>query len=129
VTEPAVGYGGGLAGLFVRPRKAEGNEGFARPNISLVGGIATENGTWAAFAGDPSHWFDDRVQTLAAGGIGQLNLDFYGLGNNSDSLDQPVNDFSRSSWAGCPWRRTGPWDYAATINGRRTTRRPSCGRI
>jgi len=97
VTEPAVGYGGGLAGMFIRPRKQAGSEGFARPNISIVGGIATENGTWAGFAGDSSRWFDDRVQSLAAVGGGQLNLDFYGLGNASDSLDQPVSytlDFS-----------------------------------
>ena len=80
VTEPAVGYGGGLAAMFLRPRKAAGSEGFARPNMSIVAGIATENGTWAAFAGDSSHWFDDRVQSLAGGGTGEINLDFYGLG-------------------------------------------------
>lgn len=91
VTEPAVGYGGGLAGMFVRPRKQAGSEGFARPNISMVGGIATENGTWMAFAGDSSHWMDERLQTLAAGGGGKLNLDFYGLGNASESLDQPIS--------------------------------------
>ncbi len=91
VTEPAVGYGGGLAGMFVRPRKQEGNEGYLRPNMSIVGGIATENGTWAGFAGDSSRWFDDRVQTLAAGGGGKLNLDFYGLGDRAPSLDQPVS--------------------------------------
>jgi hypothetical protein len=91
VTEPAVGYGGGAAGMFVRPREQAGSEGFARPNISIAGGIATENGTWMAFAGDSSRWMDDRVQTLAAVGGGQLNLDFYGLGDASDSLDQPVS--------------------------------------
>src|SRR5262245_60098045 len=41
VTEPAVGYGGGLAAMFVRPRKDAGSEGYARPNMSIVGGIAT----------------------------------------------------------------------------------------
>jgi hypothetical protein len=91
VTEPAVGYGGGLAGMFVRPRKDAGSEGYARPNMSLVGGIATENGTWAAFAGDSSHWMGDRVQSLAAVGFGDLNLDFYGLGDVSESLDQPIS--------------------------------------
>jgi len=91
VTEPAVGYGGGLAGMFVRPRKDAGAEGFARPNVSVVGGIATENGTWAGFGADSSHWMGDRVQTLAAVGGGELNLDFYGLGNSSASLDQPVS--------------------------------------
>jgi len=97
VTEPAVGFGGGLAGMFVRPRKQAGAEGYARPNMSLIGGIATENGTWAAFAGDSSRWYEDRVQTLAAGGGGRVNLDFYGLGDAAASLDQPVRyslDFS-----------------------------------
>src|SRR4051812_20337949 len=36
VTEPAVGYGAGLAGMFVRPRKNAGSEGFARPNMSIA---------------------------------------------------------------------------------------------
>ena len=90
VTEPAVGYGGGLAAMFVRPRKDAGSDGYARPNMSIVGGIATENGTWAGFAGDSSHWFDERVQTLAAVAASNLNLDFYGLGNSSESLDEPV---------------------------------------
>ena len=45
ITEPAIGYGGGLAGMFLRPRKEAGSEGWARPNISAVGGFATENGT------------------------------------------------------------------------------------
>jgi hypothetical protein len=113
VTEPAVGYGGGLAGMFIRPRRDAGNEGYARPNMSVAGGLATENGTWMAFAGDSSHWYDERVQTLAALAGGQLNLDFYGLGDASDSLDQPVSyelDFSlaliQANWkpkAKSPW--------------------------
>jgi hypothetical protein len=113
VTEPAVGYGGGIAAMFLRPRKDAGSEGFARPNISIVAGIATENGTWAAFAGDSSHWFDDRVQTLAGGGTGEINLDFYGLGDASDSLDEPVSyslDFTlallQGSWKLKP---KSPW--------------------
>jgi hypothetical protein len=91
VTEPAVGYGGGVAGMFVRPRKAAGDEGYARPNMSVVGGIATENDTWMAFAADSSHWVDDRLQTLAAAGYGELHLDFYGLGDASDSLDDAIS--------------------------------------
>lgn len=48
ITEPAVGYGGGLAGMFLRPREQAGEQGWARPNISAVGAIGTENGTRAA---------------------------------------------------------------------------------
>ena len=63
VTEPAIGYGGGVAAMFMRPRKEAGGEGYPRPNMSIVAGIATENGTWAAFAGDSSRWIGDRIQS------------------------------------------------------------------
>ncbi|MCC6195736.1 MAG: glyceraldehyde-3-phosphate dehydrogenase [Burkholderiales bacterium] len=90
VTEPAVGYGGGGAGLFLRPRKEAGEEGWARPNISAVGGLVTQNGTWAGFGGDSSRFLDGRLRTLAGGGAGQVNLDFYGLSGGPSSRDQGV---------------------------------------
>ncbi|MCX9155579.1 hypothetical protein OPU71_05515 [Niveibacterium sp. 24ML] len=79
VTEPAVGYGGGMIAAFFRPRADAGEEGWARPDISAIGAIATQNGTRAAFAGDVSRWLDGRVKTLVGAGAGQVNLDFYGL--------------------------------------------------
>jgi hypothetical protein len=79
VTEPAVGYGGGVAGLFLRPREEAGAEGWARPDIAAIGAFGTQNGTWGAFAGDSSRWLDGRLRTLAGAGGGRANLDFYGL--------------------------------------------------
>ena len=90
VTEPAVGYGGGVAGMFLRPRREAGDEGWARPDISAVGAFGTQNGTWGAFAGDFSRWFDGRLRTLVGAGAGQFNLDFFGLGGAPSSLDQGV---------------------------------------
>jgi hypothetical protein len=90
ITEPAVGYGGGLVGMFLRPRKQAGEQGWARPNISAIGAIGTENGTRAAFAGDASRWLDGRVKTLAGVGGGHINLDFYRLGGDRASLDQAI---------------------------------------
>lgn len=88
VTEPAVGYGGGVAGMFLRPREEAGHEGWSRPNISGVGGFATQNGTWLAFAGDTSRWLDGRLHTTAGAGAGKINLDFYGAGLDLPQLDQ-----------------------------------------
>ncbi|MGH6622666.1 MAG: hypothetical protein ACREBN_01780, partial [Burkholderiaceae bacterium] len=90
VTEPAVGYGGGAAGMFLRPRREAGDEGWARPDISAVGAFATENGTWGGFGGDASRWLDGRLRTLIGAGTGQVNLDFYGLGPALSSLDLAV---------------------------------------
>jgi hypothetical protein len=90
VTEPAVGYGGGAVGMFLRPREEAGEEGWARPDISAVGAVATQNGTRGGAAGDASRWMDGRLRTQVGGGAGQINLDFYGLGPDRQSLDQKV---------------------------------------
>jgi hypothetical protein len=88
VTEPAVGYGGGVVGMFLRPREEAGHEGWTRPDISAVGGLATQNGTWLAFAGDTSRWLGGRLHTTVGGGAGKVNLDFYGAGLDQPELDQ-----------------------------------------
>src|SRR6185295_4491095 len=75
ITEPAVGYGGGAVGMFLRPREKAGEQGWAMPNISVISAIGTENGTRAAFAGDASRWRDGRFKTLAGTGGGHINLD------------------------------------------------------
>jgi hypothetical protein len=113
ITEPAVGYGGGLVGMFLRPREQAGEQGWARPNISAIGAIGTENGTRAAFAGDASRWRDGRLKTLAGVGAGHINLDFYGLGANRASLDEAVRyslDFGLTFLQGT-WqlRPKSPW--------------------
>jgi len=90
VTEPAVGYGGGAAGMFIRPRREAGEEGWARPDISAVGALVTQNGTSAAFGGDVTRWLDGRLRTLAGAGTGRVNLDFYGLGSDRASFNERV---------------------------------------
>lgn len=90
ITEPAIGYGaaGGLA--FIDKPQGEAQAGFGRPNITAVGGLATENGTWGAMAGDSRYWLDDRLQTLVGGGYASVNLDFYGIGENSVLKSHPL---------------------------------------
>ena len=90
VTEPALGYGGGAIGMFLRPREQAGQEGWARPDISAVGGLATENGTWLALAGDSSRWLDGRLQTLVGGATGKINLDFYGAGLDQADPEEKI---------------------------------------
>jgi len=91
ITEPAVGYGaaGGLA--FIDKPVGEAQAGFGRPNITVVGGLGTENGTWGVMAGDLRHWMDDRLQTLIGAVHASVNLDFYGIGRDNVLKDHPVS--------------------------------------
>lgn len=90
ITEPAVGYGaaGGLA--FVSKPLGGEEAGFGRPNISMVGGFGTENGSWGTAAGDLRYWLEDRLQTLAGVVYSSVNLDFYGVGDNPVLANSPL---------------------------------------
>ena len=90
ITEPAVGYGaaGGLA--FISRPLGETNAGFGRPNISMIGGMGTENGSWGAVAGDVRHWLNDHLQTLVGVVYSSVNLDFHGIGQDSLLENDPL---------------------------------------
>jgi hypothetical protein len=90
VTEPAVGFGGGIVALFVRPRHDAGREGFARPDLSAIGAVFTQNGTRVALAGDSTLWLDGRLKTTVGAIGGYVNLDVYGLGTTARENDDAV---------------------------------------
>jgi hypothetical protein len=90
ITEPAVGYGAAGALAFIDKPIGEAKAGHHRPNITLVGGMGTENGTWGALAGDVRHWFDDRLQTIVGVVDASVNLDFHGIGEDSLLNDHPL---------------------------------------
>ena len=90
ITEPAVGYGlaGGL--LFIDKPLGNAHPGHGRPNMTFVGGMLTENDTQGLFAFDSRHWLNDGLQTLAGVIDASINLDFYGLGEDSRLKDDPL---------------------------------------
>lgn len=90
ITEPAVGYGaaGGLG--FLSSPLGSAAKGLGRPNITFVGGMGTANGSWGVFAADSRYWLDDHVQTLAAFVHASVNLDFHGIGHDSELQDHPL---------------------------------------
>jgi len=49
-----------------------GKEGWAPPHLSAAGGLATENGTRVALAGDASRWLDGRLRAIA--GVGSAGV-------------------------------------------------------
>ncbi|MDO6620055.1 BamA/TamA family outer membrane protein [Shewanella sp. 10N.286.51.B2] len=90
ITEPAVGAGGGLMGLFLhetdeekelRKQKAlesiDGGAQLIPAAMTLVGGGATANGTWFAFAGHRHSWLNDSIRYTGGAGAAKANLDIY----------------------------------------------------
>jgi hypothetical protein len=90
ITEPAVGYGAAGALLFIDKPKGEAAAGFGRPNLTVVGGLRTENGTNGYMAGDIRHWLDDRLKTVVGIIDASVNLDFYGIGRDGALQDRPL---------------------------------------
>ncbi|UXA00169.1 BamA/TamA family outer membrane protein [Vibrio splendidus] len=90
ITEPAVGYGGGVAGLFLhesdeekRIRKEaalkaiDGGAQLVPSAMSVVGALGTENETWFVFGGHRRSWMNDSIRYIGGGGFGVANLDLY----------------------------------------------------
>ncbi|WP_143277195.1 BamA/TamA family outer membrane protein [Bordetella genomosp. 1] len=94
ITEPAVGYGGGLMLLYFSESMAEAGaqakargESVAPPNITGVGGMMTENGSRGGGLFHFHTWDGDRYRYLGALAQGRMNLDYYGMLNRGRSYE------------------------------------------
>ncbi len=82
VTEPAIGYGGGAALLFFSRNAPPPGEGprpgrFTPPDITAAGGIATENGSRAGFAGHLGFTSDGNWRYVGGVARASLNLSYF----------------------------------------------------
>ncbi|CDT38196.1 BamA/TamA family outer membrane protein [Vibrio coralliirubri] len=108
ITEPAVGYGGGLVGVFMhetdeqkQQRKQaalnaiDGGAQLVPDAITVLGAAGTENGSWFAFVGHRHTWLNDTIRYTGGVGAGQMNLSIYKdlsleLPNNKSTDIQPL---------------------------------------
>ncbi len=96
ITEPAVGYGAAVAGVFFIPKKKSNDLKFQMPDIVGVAGGLTANGTWFAGAGYIGFWKKDHVRYRGILGYGDINLKYYGTGDGF--LSKNPAEFSISSY-------------------------------
>ncbi|MEA1896902.1 MAG: hypothetical protein U9N53_04485 [Bacteroidota bacterium] len=96
ITEPALGYGAAVAGVYFIPKKNIAKNEFKMPDIVGVAGGYTQNGTWFAGAGYAGFWKDDHIRYRGIFGYGNINLKYYGSGN-SWLAENPVK-FSMESY-------------------------------
>ena len=77
ITEPAVGYGGGLAAVYFHDQI--GTKKGTPPSVSALAGAATENGTWFVGGGHLGIWRNDTIRYKGGLGTGLVKMDYYGL--------------------------------------------------
>ncbi len=82
ITEPAVGYGGGLAAVYFHDKV--GAKKGTPPSVSVLVGAATENGTWLVGGGHLGIWADDNIRYTGGLGAGLIKMRYYGLPNRND---------------------------------------------
>jgi hypothetical protein len=103
ITEPAVGYGGGIAlAFFHRDPEAEpaapvDGRRQEPPSISAVMAAATENGTQLAGAAHLGIWRDDTIRYTGFVGAMDVHLEFFG-GDDFPELENGVA-YSLEGWA------------------------------
>jgi len=95
VTEPAVGYGGGMALLYLLPQKKKYNR-YVPPNIYGVAGLGTQNKTWLAAAFAFKVWGPDRVRYIGAFARPVIHVKYYG--NNNEYLSENPVEVELNSW-------------------------------
>lgn len=95
VTEPAVGYGGGLAILYLLPQKKKYDR-YVPPNIYGVAGLGTQNKTWLAAAFAFKVWGPDKVRYIGAVARPVIHIKYYG--NNNEYLSENPVKVELNSW-------------------------------
>jgi hypothetical protein len=76
ITEPAVGYGGGLGMVYFHD-KFGGQDG--KPSVSAIAAAGTENGTWFVGGGHLGIWKDDTIRYVGGAGVGRVKMQYYGI--------------------------------------------------
>lgn len=64
ITEPAVGFGGGLAIAYFHKKKDDKEAKGLSPTVSVLAGALTDNGTWLAAIAHQGSYAKDRIRYL-----------------------------------------------------------------
>lgn len=128
ITEPAFGYGGGFFGLFLHEsdenkkrreelamKSIDGGAELVTPAVTLVGGAATENGTWVAAVAHRHTWLDERIRYFIGAGYADLNIDIYinkhlDIGDHSFSFNKGM----QTNTTGYGWKQRLEFKVADT---------------
>lgn len=93
ITEPAVGFGGGLAVAYFHKGETFENEGGKglSPTVSFLTGAYTSNKTWFLGGGHSGSYLNDRIRYLGVLAYISANLTFYETQLSNNSREQLFN--------------------------------------
>ncbi len=113
ITEPAVGYGGGIALAYFSQSFAEAaekakaaGEPVIPPDIAVGAAFKTENGTWGGGGGYLGFWDHDRWRYTGFAGHAELQLDYFSVSGDgrhygltaSVLLQQALRRIGTTNW-------------------------------
>ena len=88
ISNPTLGTGLAAALLYLWPQKED--DTISPTSISGVAGLYTSTNSWAAALFHQGYYARDRFRLQGALGYADLNLKFYGIGNDSIFRDNPL---------------------------------------
>ena len=91
ITEPAVGYGAGLGLVYFHDKLADLKG--KPPTVSVLAGLATENGTWFLGGGHVASWKNDTIRYIGGVGAGVVKMKYYYMPLSLNSVDSNGIDF------------------------------------
>ena len=80
ITEPAIGYGGGVALMYLHDKFTGKKSASGRnipPSVSGIIAGGTENGTYMLGAFHAGYWLEDTLRTVTFIGYPNINVDMY----------------------------------------------------
>jgi Omp85 superfamily domain len=87
ISNPSIGSGLALAGLILYQMDEQSPASFTG-----LGGAYTSSDSWAAAVAEKLYFLSDNFRLTAGAGTGQINYDYFGVGNgqNSSGIDVPL---------------------------------------
>lgn len=77
ITEPAVGYGAAVVGLYFMTKENQKDQKYQKPDVIGLAGGYTENDTWFVGGGYSGIWKDDNIRYRGAFAYADVKLTYY----------------------------------------------------